>query len=91
MPSTFQDLLTLASRSYAVLRYEGLPPPRVRDTLGLAEETAARLERLFQAKSGGGDDPMRPRFAHHAAHAAAVTAEGGYPAMPDSCRRGRSR
>ena len=91
MPSTSHDPLTLASRSYAVLRYEGLPPPRVRDALGLAEETAARLERLFQAKPGGGGDPMRPRFAHHAAHVAAVTAEGGYPVMPGPGRRGRRR
>jgi hypothetical protein len=91
MPSTLHDLLTLASRSYAVLRYEGAPPPRAREALGLAEATAASLERLFQARTGGGDDLMRPRFARHAAHVAAVLAEGGYPVMPQPCRRRRAR
>jgi hypothetical protein len=81
MPSTSPDQATLASASYAVLRYEGIPPPRVRAALGLPEATAARLEQLFQAQPGGGADPMRPRFARHAAHVTAVMAEGGYPAL----------
>lgn len=83
--------MTLASKSYAVLRYEGAPPPQVRAALGLPEAAAARLERLFQAKSGGGSDPMRPRFARHAAHVAAVAAEGGYPVLPEPCRNGGNR
>ena len=86
MPSTSPDPTLLASASYAVLRYEGVPPPRVRATLGLPEETAARLERLFQARPGGGTDPMRPRFARHAAHVRAVGAEGGYPVLGERRR-----
>jgi hypothetical protein len=89
MPSTSPDRSTLASKSYAALRYEGVPPPRARETLGLAEATAADLERLFQARPGGGDDPMRPAHARHALHVKAVMGEGGYPVMPDPCRRGR--
>ncbi len=91
MPSTSPDPITLASKSYAALRYEGVPASRARDTLGLAEATADHLERLFQARPGGGDDPMRPRFARHEAHVRAVIRQGGYPAMPDPCRHGRPR
>ena len=86
MPSTSPDQATLASASYAALRYEGIPPPRVREALGLPEATAARLEQLFRARPGGGTDPMRPRFARHAAHVAAILAEGGYPVLPERCR-----
>jgi len=85
MPIISESPSTLASKSYAALRYEGIPPPRVRAALGLAEATAAELERLFLARPGGGDDPMRPAYARHARHVAAVLAEGGYPAMPDPC------
>ena len=87
MPSTSPHRSTLASASYAALRYEGVPPPRARETLGLEDATAARLEQLFQARPGGGDDPMRPAFARHAAHVKAVMGEGGYPALSDFCRR----
>ncbi|MET0271676.1 MAG: hypothetical protein ABW360_01665 [Phenylobacterium sp.] len=91
MPSTSPDPITLASKSYAALRYEGVPPPRARAALGLAEAAADHLERLFQARPGGGDDPMRPRFARHEAHVRAVMLQGGYPALPEPCRRGRRR
>jgi len=87
MPITSPTRTTLASKSYAALRYEGIPPPRACAELGLAQATAAELERLFLARPGGGDDPMRPRFARHEAHVAAVRAAGGYPAMPDPCPR----
>ena len=87
MPITSERSSTLASKSYAVLRYEGIPPPRARAALGLAEATAAELERLFLARPGGGDDPMRPRFARHYSHAGAVSAQGGYPVMPEPCRK----
>ena len=91
MLSPSNDRSTLASKSYAVLRYEGVPPPRARATLELPEATAADLERLFQARPAGGDDPMRPRFARHADHVGAVMRRGGYPVLPDPCRNGRRR
>ena len=91
MPNPSPDPITLASKSYAALRYEGVPPPRARKTLGLGEATAAELERLFQVRPGGGDDPMRPRFARHAQHVRAVIGQGGYPVLPDPCRNGRCR
>jgi len=74
------------SASYAALRYQGVPPPRVRIALELPAATAARFERLFLARPGAGPDPMRPRFARHASHVAAVLAQGGYPVLPDKCR-----
>ena len=91
MTSISPDRSTLASASYAALRYEGIPPPRARAALGLAQDTAECLERLFQARPGGGDDPMRPRFARHAEHVRAVVGQGGYPVLPDPCRSGRRR
>jgi hypothetical protein len=71
----------LASKSYAALRYEGIPPPKARAALGLEAAAAARLEGLFQAQPGAGSEAMRPRFARHEAHVAAVLAQGGYPAI----------
>jgi hypothetical protein len=47
---------------------------------------AARFERLFLASPGAGPDPMRPRFARHEAHVAAVIGQGGYPVLPEKCR-----
>jgi hypothetical protein len=44
------------------------------------------LERLFQARPGGGVDPMKPRFARHAAHIRAALQHGGFPVLPE---RGR--
>lgn len=77
----------LASASYAACRHGGAPPDLVRVELALPPETAAKLERLFRARTCGPAGGMRPRFARHAAHVQAVTAEGGYPALPE--RRGR--
>jgi hypothetical protein len=74
------------SASYAALRYQGVAPPRARATLELPEATAVRFERLFLARPGAGPDPMRPRFARHAVHVAAVMAQGGFPVMPEKCR-----
>jgi hypothetical protein len=76
----------LASASYAALRYQGVCPSRASATLELPAARAERLERLFLARPGGGIDPMRPRFALHGAHVAAVMAQGGYPVLPE---RGR--
>ena len=82
MTTSIHDPSPLASASYSVLRYEGMPPPRARAVLDLPAATAARLERLFQGRPGGGTDPMRPRFARHAAHVRAVLGEGGFPVLP---------
>ncbi len=67
--------------SYAALRHGGEPAWRARVALGLADEAAVRLERQFRSRRDNGPDPMRPRFAQHAEHVAAVTAEGGYPVL----------
>jgi hypothetical protein len=72
----------LDKASYAACRHGGAPPGFVRVQLALPPETAARLELLFRAQPGGaGADAMRPRFARHGAHVAAVMAHGGYPAI----------
>jgi hypothetical protein len=86
MPSVLQTETIPNRASYATLRYEGVPPARAKLVLGLGETTAAQLERLFQVCPGGGDDPMRPRFARHTAHIKAVRALGGYPALPERRR-----
>ena len=77
---------TLAAASYAVSRQGGAPPDLVQVELDLPAEAAARLERLFRARPRGGADPMRPRFARHAAHVRAVLTHGGYPVLRE---RGR--
>ena len=76
----------LASASYAACRFGGAPPDIVRVQLDLPAEIAAKLERLFRRRPGGGAYAMRPRFARHQAHVRAVLAEGGYPALAE--RRG---
>jgi hypothetical protein len=86
MPSSSVHAPTPTSASYAALRYQGVPPPEAKAALELPEATAARFERLFLARPGAGPDPMRPRFARHALHVAAVTAQGGYPVLPKKCR-----
>jgi hypothetical protein len=86
MSTSIHDLSPLASASYAALRYEGAPPPRAQAALDLSPAAAARLERLFQARPGGGTDPMRPRFARHSAHVRAVLAQGGFPVLPERPR-----
>ena len=87
MSTSTPHISTLASACYAVLRHMGSSPEKARAELDLPEATAARYERLFQGRPGGGPDSMRPRFARHQAHAEAVIAEGGYPVLP--ARRGR--
>lgn len=77
---------TGASASYAALRHGGSPPWAARAQLGLKATVAARLEWLFQRRVGGGPDPMRPRFARHDEHVAAVLAKGGYPRLPERRR-----
>jgi hypothetical protein len=75
----------LASASYAAARHGGAPPDFVAVELALPPETAVKLERLFQRR-GGGVHAMKPRFARHESHVAAVLAEGGYPALPERRR-----
>jgi hypothetical protein len=70
-----------ASAAYAALRYGGAPPGAAQAQLALPISLASRLETMFSRRSGGGPDPMRPRFARHGAHVAAVLAAGGYPAL----------
>ena len=80
--STYSPAIsTLASASYAVLRHMGVAPDQARAELDLPLATAARLEALFQRRPGGGADPMKPRFARHEAHVAAVRAAGGFPVL----------
>ena len=76
----------LASAAYVACRYGGAPPGLARVELELAAEVAEGLEQRFQARPGGGPDPMKPRFARHAEHVSAVMAAGGYPVLPARCR-----
>jgi hypothetical protein len=80
------DTATLASKSYAALRHGGAPPDRARAQLGLKPAVAARLEKMFHAKAGGGADAMKPRFARHAEHVAAVLKAGGFPVLRERRR-----
>jgi len=73
----------LASASYSACRHGGAPPQIAAVELALPAETAARLERLFLARVGGGVDAMKPRFARHAAHVRAVLALGGFPTLAE--------
>jgi hypothetical protein len=41
---------------------------------------------MFQAKTGGGADAMKPRFARHAQHIATVLEQGGFPALRERRR-----
>lgn len=83
MPTQNRRYTTSASASYAVLRHGGSPPAAAQAELALEPRRALRLERLFQARKGGGPDSIKPRFAHHAAHVAAVERAGGYPVLPE--------
>jgi hypothetical protein len=76
----------LASASYSVCRHGGAPPQLAAEELSLPPETAARLERLFRSRAGGGLDAMKPRFARHAAHLRAVLALGGFPVLTERRR-----
>jgi hypothetical protein len=69
------------SATYAALRHGGSSPTKARLQLGVEEMEAARLEKLFLARAGRGPDAMRPSFARHRQHVAAVTAAGGFPVL----------
>lgn len=70
-------------QAYAALRHGGASQTRARAELALSAESAAALEARFRIRRPGqGADAMRPRFARHQAHVAAVLAQGGYPVIP---------
>jgi hypothetical protein len=71
-----------AGAEYAALRHGGCSAARAKSELGLQAGKAIILEALFQTeKPARGPDRMRPRFARHEAHVAAVKAFGGFPAL----------
>jgi len=69
-----------SGQAYAALRHGGASQARAQAELALSAEGAAELEARFRVRRPG-PDAMRPRFARHEAHVAAVLAEGGYPAL----------
>lgn len=72
----------LVDQAYFTLRHGGAPPARACVELGLTSSRARRLEAQFAIRRPGErSDAMRPRFANHRAHVAAVLAAGGYPGL----------
>jgi hypothetical protein len=69
--------------AYAALRRGGAPPTIAQAQLGLASNAGARLEAAFCAKVARGGGEAQPRFARHAAHVAAVLAQGGFPSLSE--------
>jgi hypothetical protein len=68
--------------TYAALRYGGASQDRARAELAITPSDACKLEAVFNVRRPGKLlDRMRPRFARHEAHVAAVLATGGYPAL----------
>ena len=68
--------------SYAALRYGGASPNRAQAELAITPAHACKLEAIFKvARPGKMLDRMKPRFADHGAHVAAVVACGGYPVL----------
>ena len=69
-------------RTYDVLRYGGASPERAQSELGLSPARGCELEaRVGARRAGPPGDAMRPRFARHGRHVAAVLAAGGYPVL----------
>lgn len=68
--------------TYAALRYGGASQDRARAELAITPGEAGKLEAIFNVgRPGKMLDRMRPRFARHGGHVAAVLAAGGYPAL----------
>lgn len=68
--------------SYAVLRYGGASQARARAELAITPLQARQQETIFNVpRPGKMLDRMRPRFARHEAHVAAILAGGGYPVL----------
>ena len=75
-----------ASVGYAALRHGGRPAARAAAELRLEPVRASRLERLFQARTTSGLDPMRPAYANNGRHVGDVLAQGGFPVLPERRR-----
>jgi hypothetical protein len=68
--------------TYAALRYGGASQARAGAEGANPPARARQLEAIFHVpRPGKLMDRMRPRFARHEAHVAAVLAAGGYPAI----------
>lgn len=68
--------------TYAALRYGGASQTRAQAELAISAGEALALERIFRVvRPGKMLDRMRPRFARHDEHVAAVLAAGGYAAL----------
>lgn len=68
--------------SYAALRYGGASQGRAQAELAISPGEAAVQEWIFNVgRPGKMLDRMRPRFARHRGHVAAVLAAGGFPAL----------
>lgn len=70
-------------QTYSVLRHGGASRARACAELGVPFDYSGALEARFQVRRPGqhGGDAMRPRFARHGRHVAAVRAAGGFPAL----------
>jgi hypothetical protein len=86
MPIEQTENTISASPAYAALRHGGAPAHLAAAQLRLDPLRALRLERLFQARRGGGVDPMKPAYARNGRHVADVLAQGGFPALPERRR-----
>lgn len=68
--------------TYAALRYGGASRSRAQAELAITAGQAGRLETAFNAtRPGKMLDRMRPRYARHDEHVAAVLVAGGYAAL----------
>ena len=74
-------MMNIGRSDYAVLRYGGASQARACAELGVKSGRASQLEAGFRRATAGGPDPMRPAFARHARHVAAVLKAGGYPEL----------
>jgi hypothetical protein len=68
-----------AGLAYANLRRGGAPAWRATSELGLCVSVGRRHERNFRIGATRGE--MRPRFADHDSHVAAIAAAGGFPVL----------
>ncbi len=68
--------------TYAALRYGGASQARAQAELAIPPDQARQMEAIFHVPRPGKQlDRMRPRFARHGEHVAAVRATGGYPVL----------
>jgi hypothetical protein len=77
-----EQMTNIDPDGYSVLRFGGASQARACAELGVSFGRGAALEaRFLRRRTGVGPDAMRPRFARHERHVAAVLAAGGYPAI----------